>query len=401
MSLSLDIATPRWFIPWLAPKRYKGAKGGRSGGKSHSIAETVIETLIADPSYQVVCIREVQKSIRHSVKKLLEDKIRKFGAAHLFDITRDEIRRKGGTGLIIFQGLQDHTADSIKSLEGFDLAWGEEANKLSARSLELLLPTIRKPGSELWFSWNPEDETDPIDLLFREQLPPDQCVLLTVNYTDNPFNGPEVYAEAERHRRYSPDTFDHVWLGAYRKSKKAQIFRDKFEIADFAPTADFGDPLFGADWGFSEDPTALIQLYVKGRDLYIWRESYRHGLELDKIADTWRREVPASPGRTIRGDNSRPETINHVSKQPGYNVIAAPKWPGSVEDGIAFIRGFDRVYIHPRCTNVAQEFRLYSYKIDKRTGDVLPDIVDKWNHAIDAIRYALAPLIRNRLEVFE
>lgn len=401
MSLSLDIATPRWFIPWLTPKRYKGAKGGRSGGKSHSIAETVIETMIADPSYQVVCIREVQKSIRHSVKKLLEDKIRKFGARHLFDVTRDEIRRKGGSGLIIFQGLQDHTADSIKSLEGFDLAWGEEANKLSARSLELLLPTIRKPGSELWFSWNPDEETDPVDLLFREQLPPDQCVLLTVNYTDNPFNGPEVYTEAERHRRYSPDTFDHVWLGAYRKSRKAQIFRDKFEIDEFTPDETFGDPLFGADWGFSEDPTALVQLYIRDRDLYVWRESYRHSLDLDAIADTWRREVPASPGRTIRGDNSRPETINHVSKQPGYNVIAAAKWPGSVEDGIAYLRGFNRIYIHPRCTNTAQEFRLYSYKVDKRTGDVLPDIVDKWNHAIDAIRYALAPLIRNRLEVFE
>lgn len=397
----LVIDTPRWFLPWLEPKRYKGAKGGRSGGKSHQIAEAIVETMAALPDFQVVCIREIQKSIRHSVKKLLEDKIRKFGISHLFTVTRDEIRRNGGSGIIIFQGLQDHTADSIKSLEGFDLVWGEEANRLSAKSLELLLPTIRKPGSELWFSWNPDQEDDPIDLLFREQLAPGSFTLLTVNYTDNPFNGPEVYAEAERHRRYSPDTFDHVWLGAYSKSKKAQIFRDKFEIADFEVDASYGAPLFGADWGFSEDPTALIQVYIKGRALYIWRESYRHALELDDIAATWSKEVPGSGGRTVRGDNSRPETISHVNRAGWCNVIAAPKWPGSVEDGIEFIRSFDRVYIHPRCTNTAQEFRLYSYKVDKRTGDTLPEIVDKWNHAIDAIRYALSPMIRNRLEVFE
>lgn len=399
--MELVIDTPRWFVPWLEPKRYKGAKGGRSGGKSHQIAEAIIETMAALPDFQVVCIREIQKSIRHSVKKLLEDKIRKFGLSHLFDITRDEIRRVGGNGLIIFQGLQDHTADSIKSLEGFDLVWGEEANRLSARSLELLLPTIRKPGSELWFSWNPDQEDDPIDLLFREQLAPGSFTLLTVNYYDNPFNGPEVFAEAERHARYSPDTFDHVWLGHYSKTKKAQIFRDKFELAEFTPDHSFGDPLFGADWGFSEDPTALVQMYVKGRDLYLWRESYRYALELNDIARTWVADVPAVGRRTVRADNARPETISLVNAERLFNVVPAVKGPGSVEDGIEFLRGFDRIYIHPRCTNAAQEFRLYSYKVDKRTGDVLPDIVDKWNHAIDSIRYALEPLMRRRLEIYE
>lgn len=399
--MELVIDTPRWFVPWLEPKRYKGAKGGRSGGKSHQIAEAIIETMAALPDFQVVCIREIQKSIRHSVKKLLEDKIRKFGLSHLFDITRDEIRRVGGNGLIIFQGLQDHTADSIKSLEGFDLVWGEEANRLSARSLELLLPTIRKPGSELWFSWNPDQEDDPIDLLFREQLAPGSFTLLTVNYYDNPFNGPEVFAEAERHARYSPDTFDHVWLGHYSKTKKAQIFRDKFELAEFTPDHSFGDPLFGADWGFSEDPTALVQMYVKGRDLYLWRESYRYALELNDIARTWIADVPAVGRRTVRADNARPETISLVNAERLFNVVPAVKGPGSVEDGIEFLRGFDRIYIHPRCTNTAQEFRLYSYKVDKRTGDVLPDIVDKWNHAIDSIRYALEPLMRRRLEIYE
>lgn len=399
--MELLIDTPRWFIPWLEPKRYKGAKGGRSGGKSHQIAEAIIETMAALPDYQVVCIREIQKSIRHSVKKLLEDKIRKFGLSHLFDITRDEIRRVGGNGLIIFQGLQGHTADSIKSLEGFDLVWGEEANRLSARSLELLLPTIRKPGSELWFSWNPDQEDDPIDLLFREQLAPGSFTLLTVNYYDNPFNGPEVFAEAARHAKYSPDTFDHVWLGHYSKTKKAQIFRDKFELSEFVPDRSFGDPLFGADWGFSEDPTALVQMYIKGRDLYIWRESYRYALELNSIAATWLADVPAVGRRTVRADNARPETISLVNAERQFNVVPAVKGPGSVEDGIEFLRGFDRIYIHPRCTNTAQEFRLYSYKVDKRTGDVLPDIVDKWNHAIDSIRYGLEPLMRRRLEVFE
>lgn len=398
---TLVIETPRWFLPLLPKKRFKGAKGGRSGGKSHAFAELLVETMIFDKDFQAVCIREIQKSIKFSVKKLIEQKIRKFKVGHLFDITLTEIRRKGGEGICIFQGMQDHTADSIKSLEGFDLAWVEEANKLSARSLELLLPTIRKAGSEIWASWNPDQPTDPIDKLFNEQLEPGTFTLVHVNYTDNPHNSKEVYEEAERARKYNPDTFDHVWLGGYNKIAHSQVMRGKWREDDFTIDESFGAPLFGADWGFADDPTTLLECYVKGRTLYIYNESYRQQLELDDIATTWRREVPNVGRHVVRGDSSRPETISHVKKH-GINVEPCKKWPGSVEDGIEHLRSYDEIVIHSQCASTLEEARLYSYKIDKRTGDVLPDIVDKHNHCWDAIRYALGPLIRTpELEVFE
>lgn len=399
--VALVIDTPRWFIPLLEKKRFKGAKGGRSGGKSHAFAEMLIEAMIADKDYQAVCIREIQKSIKFSVKKLLEQKIKDFGMSHLFDITLTEIRRIGGDGICIFQGMQDHTADSIKSLEGFDLAWAEEANKLSARSLELLLPTIRKAGSEIWATWNPDQKTDPIDKLFNEQLEPGTFTLVHVNYYDNPHNSKEVYAEAERARKYNPDTFDHVWLGGYNKIAHSQVMRGKWREEEFAPDDSFGYPLFGADWGFADDPTTLLQCYVVGRKLYIFKESYRQALELDDIADTWRKEVPAVKRYTVRADNSRPETISHVRKHD-INVIPCEKWPGSVQDGIEHLRSYDEIVIHSQCVKTLQEARLYRYKTDKRTGDILPEIVDKDNHCWDAIRYALGPLIRApKLEIYE
>lgn len=145
---TLKIETPRWSVPLLRPNRIKGAKGGRSSGKSHTFAEMLVEEHIHDKDLQSVCIREIQKSLKFSAKKLIESKIREFGVSHLFEITLTEIRRVDGQGLIIFQGMQDHTADSIKSLEGFDRAWVEEAQSISKRSLELLEPTIRKDGRD-------------------------------------------------------------------------------------------------------------------------------------------------------------------------------------------------------------------------------------------------------------
>jgi len=174
--MNLNIQTPRWCLPLLTPNRFKGGKGGRSSGKSHFFGEMAIEESIMDADLQFVCIREVQKSMKFSIKKLLEDKITSLGVSHMFDITLTEIRRIGGEGIIIFQGMQDHTADSIKSLEGFDRCLVEEAQSLSKRSMELLLPTIRAPGSEIWFSWNPENDYDPVEQLFKDHLTQDDMV---------------------------------------------------------------------------------------------------------------------------------------------------------------------------------------------------------------------------------
>lgn len=214
VSSILAIDTPRVFAPLLAPSRYKGAHGGRGSGKSHFFAECIVEAMVANPDCAVVCIREIQKSLKLSAKKLIEDKIAAFRLGPMFEIQRDVILRRGGKGLCIFQGMQDHTADSIKSLEGFDIAWVEEAQTLSQRSMNLLRPTIRKEGSEIWFSWNPRRKTDPVEKLLRSRNHAD-AIVVKANYTDNPFLPDVLKFEAEDDRNNDPDGFAHTWLGDY------------------------------------------------------------------------------------------------------------------------------------------------------------------------------------------
>jgi phage terminase large subunit len=393
--MKLQIKTPRWAIPLLEPKRYKGAFGGRGSGKSHLFAELLVEEHIRDKDMQSVCVREIQKSLQFSAKKLIESKIYSLGVSHLFDILQNEIRRKDGRGLIIFQGLQDHTADSIKSLEGFNRAWIEEAQSISRRSMELLLPTIRAPQSEIWFSWNPENPDDPVEQLFRNEA--SDSIAVKVNYTDNPFLPDTLKQEAERHRRSDPDTFGHVWLGEYNTRSEAQVFKDKYVIREFIPDHTYDEPLFGCDFGFSVDPTALVQLYVKDNVLYIYKEAGKVGLELDDMPAYVFERLPELKRYPVACDSARPESISYIKRHGMTGAYGVEKGKGSVEDGVEFIKSFDNIVIHPQCEQVAQEFRLYSYKEDARTGDILPKLEDKHNHYIDAIRYGLEKMMkRNR-----
>jgi phage terminase large subunit len=392
-TLALDIATPAAFEPLLAPARFKGAKGGRGGGKSHQFAEMAVEAMVCDPDARIACIREVQRSLKFSAKALVEDKIRRMGVAHLFTVLEREIRRVGGSGVMIFEGMQDHTADSIKSLEGFTIAWVEEAQNLSKRSLELLVPTIRRQGSELWFSWNPENATDPVDQLLVAHRP-DDAVVVHANYTENPFCPDVLRREAERMRRLDPNAYAHIWLGAYNERSEAQILAGKWAIDEFTPAVEWDGPYHGADFGFAQDPTTLVRCWVHARTLFVEREAYKIGLELDDTAAHWLRAVPDAAKYVVRADSARPESISYLRRHGIPRIEAAPKWSGSVEDGIAFLRAFDRIVLHPRCTHAAEEARLYSYKVDKRTGDVLPDVADAHNHIWDAVRYALAPLMQ-------
>jgi len=389
---TLQIKTPRWCLPLLDHKRYKGAKGGRGSGKSHFWAELLVEEHVANVNQQSVCIREVQKSLKFSAKKLIEDKIFALGVSHLFEVTINEIRRRDGRGIIIFQGMQDHTADSIKSLEGFSRAWVEEAQSISKRSMALLLPTIRAPDSELWFSWNPENDNDPVEELFKTESEDSTCV--HVNYLDNPFLPDTLKKEAERHRRNSYDSFDHVWLGMFNTRSDAQIFANKFKIEHFDVDETYGAPLFGLDFGFANDPTAGVCVYIKSNILYIRYDAGRTGLELDDTAGYLIERIPGVKNHTIRADNARPESISYLKRSGLPRIISCEKGKGSVLDGIEFIKSFDGIIIHPEAKDVAKEFRLYSYKVDRRTDDILPDIEDDNNHWIDALRYALEPIMK-------
>lgn len=393
---AIQIKTPRWSLPLLEPSRIKGAKGGRASGKSHFMAEMLVEEHVTNPDQQSVCIREIQKSLKFSAKKLVEDKIRALGVAHLFEITLTEIRRLGGQGIIIFQGMQDHTADSIKSLEGFDRAWCEEAQSLSQRSIELLVPTIRKPGSELWFSWNPEQPDDAVEKLFNDN--PD-AVLVHVNYTENPWCPEEMRKLADWQRRVDYERFAHIWLGEFNTKSEAQVFKN-WRVDEFTPDESFGEPLYGADFGFAADPTCFVRCWIKDNRLWIDQDAGDVGLELDDTAAFILKHDPMAAKYTMRADSARPESISYLKRHGLPRMEPVSKWSGSVEDGVEFIKTFDEVVIHTRCKAMQDEARLYSYKIDKRTGDILPKLEDNHNHRWDAVRYALAPLIKKRDFVF-
>ena len=214
----LEIPTAAVFEPLLAPARYKGAWGGRGSGKSHFFAEKLIEDSLCEPGLLSVCIREMQKSLKDSAKRLIESKLARFGLGEAdgFKIFRDAIRTPGD-GVIIFQGMQDHNAESIKSLEGFRRALVEEAQSLSHRSLTLLRPTLRAPGSELWFAWNPRHRGDPVDAMLRGAEIPTGAIVVRANWSDNPWFTAELEQERQDCLRMSPEQYDHVWEGGYAR----------------------------------------------------------------------------------------------------------------------------------------------------------------------------------------
>lgn len=214
--LKLRIPTAAAFEPLLHPARYKGAWGGRGSGKSHFFAGSLIEDHLRNPGMRSVCIREVQKSLKQSAKKLLEDKIAEYGLTERdgFKVYREVIETPGD-GIINFTGMQDHTADSVKSMEGVDRAWVEEAQSLSDRSLTLLRPTIRKDGSELWFSWNPMRASDPVDMMLRGANRPSDAVVVRANWSDNPWFPKVLEAERTDSVENEPEKYGHIWEGEY------------------------------------------------------------------------------------------------------------------------------------------------------------------------------------------
>jgi phage terminase large subunit len=387
---TLKIKTPRWYKPFLQPSRYKGAYGGRGSGKSHAFGEAMIEAHVIDQTRRSVCVREIQKSLSQSVKRLLELKIQQMGVQSYFEVQETQIKSVHGDGLIIFQGMQNHTSDSIKSLEGYDCAWVEEAQSLSQRSLDLLRPTIRKPDSELWFTWNPRNSTDPIDALLRGPNLPPSAIVKEVNFRDNPWFPDVLKAEMEYDRDRDPDKYKHVWLGSYLSNSEARVFRN-WSVEEFEAPED-ATHRFGADWGFATDPTVLVRCHLIGRKLYVDYEAYMVGCEIVNTPDLFL-TIPESEKWPIVADNARPETISHMKKNGFPKIMPAVKGPKSVEEGIEWLKNYD-IVVHPRCQHTIDELSLYSYKTDPLTGNIIPVLEDKDNHVIDALRYACEALRR-------
>lgn len=380
--VALNIKTARVFQPLLKPARYKGAHGGRGSGKSHFYADLWLDENVRE-KLDVVCLRETLKSLEFSVKKLLEAKISAFNAGAYFEVQDRRILSKRG-GVTIFEGMQNHTADSIKSLEGFDRAWFAEAQRASQKSLDLLRPTIRKQGSELWFDWNPESASDPIDLLLRGEEPPPDAIVVQANYQQNPWFPEVLRAELEYDQQRDPDKYAHVWLGQYQRNSEARVFKN-WVIEEFESPKEAVYRL-GADWGFSVDPSVLVRCYIEGKRLYVDYEAYMVGCEIDQLPDLFDR-VPDSRKWFITADSARPETISYMQRHGFPKINAAIKGPKSLEEGVEFLKSFD-IVVHPRCKHVIDELTLYSYETDPLTGQVLPKLKDKHNHLIDALRYA-------------
>lgn len=390
----------------LKKARYKVYWGGRGSAKSWSIAEALIRKAAGGP-VRILCCREHQNSIKDSSHKLLKDTITRLGMDSWFNVTANSITSRAGAEFI-FKGLFNNE-EGIKSTEGIDICWVEEAQTVSARSWQTMPATIRKDeanegdGAEIWVSYNLISEDDATHKRF---VNPDgtakrsNSIVHKINYDSNPYFSKVLREEMEDDKSTDYHLYEHIWLGMPLKVSKAIIFSDKYEVKEFA------DDLWrqadrrriGLDFGFAQDPLACISFFIiqdgKHQDLYIERECYDTGIELDEMKTRIVTNVPEAAEWPIKADNSRPETISHLNRS-GVSCSGAEKWEGCVKDGIAHIRKFRRIYIHPRCTKTATEARLYSYKVDKNQVDdkgqpqVLPIIVDKHNHAWDAIRYGM------------
>lgn len=387
---TLQIETPEWAEPLLKEYiRYRGAYGGRASGKSWFFAGLLVERhYLRKPTFSV-CIREIQKDLRFSAKRLIEIQIEKFGLGPWFEVQQNQIKTPGG-GLIIFQGMQSHNSESIKSLESYDVAWIEEAQTISQRSLDLLRPTIRKENSEIWATWNPRFETDPIDVFLRSDDLPEDSVVVHCNYYDNNWFPDIMRKEMLYDRRKDPDKYAHVWLGDYQKHTESRVFKN-WTVEEFGTPED-AMFRFGADWGFSVDPTVLIRSFIVGRKLYIDFEAYEVGCEIMDTPDLFH-TVPGSDRWPIIADSARPETISHMKKNGFPKIYPAVKGKDSVHEGIEFMKSYD-IVVHPRCKHAIDELSLYSYKVDKDTGKVLPVLEDDKNHVLDACRYSLEGLRR-------
>lgn len=380
---------PRKFGLLFKQARYKVLYGGRGGAKSTTIARALVLMASSRP-LRILCAREFQSSIADSVHRLLVDQIYALGLQSYYVITEKSIRSTAGAEFI-FKGLRK-SIQEIKSTEGIDICWVEEAQSVSAESWEVLIPTIRKEGSEIWISFNPGEESDPTYQQFVVKPPPNALVQ-KVNWNDNPWF-PKTLDEERRYlRSIDLEAYEHVWGGHCKAITDAVIFGKRTSIEAFETPVDVRF-FFGADWGFANDPTALVRSFIKDECLFIDHEAFGYKTEIDETPALFDR-IPGARLWPIKADPARPETISYMRRQ-GFNIGPADKWDGCVEDGIVHLKGFRRIVIHERCKHMQDERRLYRYKVDPKTGEVLPVIVDKHNHGWDSVRYSLDGYIQRR-----
>lgn len=388
-----DIHVISKFKPWFVNDkslRYLVAHGGRGGLKSWTFARAAILKALQD-QILVVCAREFQNSINDSVHRLLKNQINILGFDSLFDIRKTYIQAFNGSEFI-FKGLRLNPQE-IKSMEGADICWIEEGQSVSKESWNVLDPTIRKEGSQIWISFNPFRKEDVIYQTFVANKPPDNAYVVKVGWEDNPWLPDALRIQKDQMMARDIDTYRHIWGGEPLTNSDAQIFKGRYEVNNFITPS---DAIFyhGADWGFASDPNVLIRCFIVENSLFIDAERFGHQIELDELPAFYH-TLDTSLSWSIYADCSQPATISYLRRK-GFKIKGAKKWPNSVVDGIAVLKGFDKIYIHPRCQHTIEEFNNYSYKTDQITEEVIPVIIDAHNHCIDSIRYALDRFIRRK-----
>ncbi|MEY1567813.1 PBSX family phage terminase large subunit [Providencia manganoxydans] len=373
--------------------RYRGAYGGRGSAKTRTFAlMTAIRGYMAAKNGQsgvILCAREYMNSLEESSMEEVKQAIRSVPWLNdFYELGEKYIRTKCRSVSYVFAGLR-HNLDSIKSKARILIAWVDEAESVSETAWTKLTPTVREAGSEIWVTWNPEKDGSATDKRFRKEQP-DNAIVVEMNYDDNPWF-PSVLEEERLNdqARLDAATYAWIWEGAYLENSDKQVLANKYVVQSFPDDLwkQADRLLFGADFGFAKDPNTLIRMFILDDCLYIEREAYGVGVELDHMPAFYD-EIPEARKWPIKADSARPETISYLKRQ-GFNISAAKKWQGSVEDGITYLRGFRQIIIHPKCKETAKEARLYSYKTDRITGEVLPVIDDAHNHCWDAVRYGL------------
>lgn len=390
-------------------------KGGRGSLKSSFAAIEIILGIIEDPDANALALRKVDNTIRRSVMETLLWAVDILGLNDYFRYTRSpaEIIYKPTGQKIMMVGLDDaRKVKSIKVKKGYiKFLWFEEAEEFNGmEEIRSVRQSTRRGGKSFveFVTYNPPN--DPAAWVNKESEydNPDRLVHFS-NYQDAPreWLGEQFFKDAENLKKQDRLKFDHEYMGLAVGRAEQIIFHGKWHELDFE-TPDISRMyqsrfFYGADWGFANDPTTLVRMFILHENgevnLYIDYEAGGSGVEMEEIPALFR-SVPESEKWKIYADCARPETISYVSRK-GFNIHSAPKWSGSVEDGVEYMRSFSNIYIHPRCKHTIEEFTKYSYKVDKNTLEILPVIVDKWNHYIDAARYALADYIQAEVSIFD
>ena len=395
----MALKLPDWGLDLINRKsRYKGGKGGRGSAKSHTFARGLLIKMMSKKT-RVLCTREFQNSIKESVHQLLSDLINDpNNGFEGFTVLESEIRHENGSDMY-FKGLA-RQIDSIKSMEGIDIVWIEEGQTISQRSLDILIPTIRKDGSEIWFTYNPDLDTDPIHVLATSGR--EDVLLFEVNWNHNPFISSVLIAEKDEAYRVNPVKASNVWGGQTRKNSDQQVIKN-YKVVNFEIDEDFGPAYQGLDFGFSKDPLAFTRFYVhtKFKRIYVRYAIAKTGI-LPSQMMAFLELVPDAKKHKIIADSARPELIEQL-RQEKFIIEGAKKGKGSVEDGVQWLQDHE-IIIHPDCLKsdyatkedkytIDEEFSLYSFVVDKRTGLITTDLEDKNNHYTDSMRYGAEKFI--------